>query len=200
MRLEYSDIINSLHLVAIKKVALSLKKQGYSVKEEYRIDQFWVDLFAEKGGEKEIYEFKIGNKAISKEQYEKLQTLARKNSAKLKIVYVFPPQLQTIIQFDLLPEIIFNDLFFSIPSELDCLSTHTRPESIKNLIIDKVIIEKEQINVSGSAEVEVSLQFGSDGDYNRGDGIVDYSSYGFTFALSLNNRMELVERYYNWEI
>lgn len=66
--------------------------------------------------------------------------------------------------------------------ELDLLSTHTRPQYAEDIevVIDE--IDKKKIAFSGTGSVLCELQYGSDGDCRRGDGLEIEDSYGFTFS------------------
>jgi len=66
--------------------------------------------------------------------------------------------------------------------ELDCLSSHTRPQSADDLEVTIDAIESDQIHFSGSGSVACDLQYGSDGDCRRGDGVEFSDSYPFSFS------------------
>ena len=66
--------------------------------------------------------------------------------------------------------------------DLDCLSTHTRPSGVEDVEVKVSSINEEYINFEGTALVECDLQYGSDGDCRRGDGIESSGSYPFTFV------------------
>ena len=99
-----------MELQRFKKKAQELREQGFKVEEEKLVDNEKIDLFAEKGNEKTVYEFRAGKSTLRKERYEKLQEIAKKLYAKLKIAYVVPPPTEIQIQFDELPAIIKRDL------------------------------------------------------------------------------------------
>lgn len=66
--------------------------------------------------------------------------------------------------------------------DLDCLSTHTRPQSADDVAVTINSIDSAQIIFSGSGSVSCDLQYGSDGDCRRGDGVEIADSYPFTFS------------------
>jgi hypothetical protein len=89
---------------------------------------------------------------------------------------------------------IFTSDFFS---ELDILSTHTRPQDAEDIEVKIEDIGPENISFSGTGSVLCDLQYGSDGDCRRGDGLELSDSYPFTFsgeARTPNPREVTVER------
>lgn len=91
---------------------------------------------------------------------------------------VFIEELSKILH-DELEEIFSNELF----DDLDILSTHTQPEYIE--FIEKVDVESidsKEVCFSGSGSLLCRLQYGSDGDLRRGDGIVEHESFPFSFS------------------
>jgi len=79
---------------------------------------------------------------------------------------------------DTLSDMFRNDFF----DELDCLSTHTRPQSADDVEVTIISIDCEKIHFSGSGSVSCDLQYGSDGDCACGDGLESSGSYPFSFS------------------
>lgn len=89
---------------------------------------------------------------------------------------------------------IFTSDFFD---ELDILSTHTRPQDAEDVEVEIKDIGKETITFSGTGSVLCDLQYGSDGDCRRGDGVEFSDSYPFKFsgeARTANPREVKVDR------
>jgi hypothetical protein len=79
----------------------------------------------------------------------------------------------------------FGDLFTSeFFDDLDQLSTHTRPQGATNIEFEIDDIDEEEMRLSGSGTVECDLQYGSDGDCERGDGVEWPDAFPFTFNAS----------------
>ena len=74
---------------------------------------------------------------------------------------------------------IFTAEFFD---DLDTLSTHTRPQGASDVEIDDVSFDENWIEFDGSGSVECDLQYGSDGDVERGDGVESSDSFPFRFS------------------
>lgn len=74
---------------------------------------------------------------------------------------------------------IFTSDFFD---ELDSLSTHTRPQDAEDVKVEIRDIGEQTIAFKGSGSVLCDLQYGSDGDCRRGDGLEFSDSYPFKFS------------------
>ncbi|MBN8707834.1 MAG: hypothetical protein BGO12_13445 [Verrucomicrobia bacterium 61-8] len=74
---------------------------------------------------------------------------------------------------------IFTGDFFD---ELDCLSSHTRPQGVSDVEVTEVTFDEDWIDFGGNGSVDCELQYGSDGDVRRGDGVEWVNSFPFTFA------------------
>jgi hypothetical protein len=74
---------------------------------------------------------------------------------------------------------IFTSEFFDA---LDTLSTHTRPQDAEDVEVEIDDIGKETITFQGTGSVLCDLQYGSDGDCRRGDGLEFSDSYPFSFS------------------
>jgi hypothetical protein len=77
-----------------------------------------------------------------------------------------------------LPELFTNEFF----DDLDMLSTHTRPQDADGIEVGIVQITEEAIKFVGAGRVYCDLQYGSDGDCRRGDGVEWKDSFPFTFS------------------
>lgn len=66
--------------------------------------------------------------------------------------------------------------------ELDTLSTHTRPDFPENIEVKIERFDNEWIYFTGTGIINVDLQYGSDGDVDRGDGLECSDAYPFKFA------------------
>jgi hypothetical protein len=74
---------------------------------------------------------------------------------------------------------LFTEDFFN---ELDQLSTHTRPQGACDIAITKLTFDETTVYFEGTGTVECELQWGSDGDVRRGDGLEGAASFPFTFS------------------
>ena len=196
MKIGMNEILRGIEYTAIQKITKELERDGFSINKEYSI----FDLYAEKGDDKRIYEFKIGKNRIQKRQFIALQEEAKRLGAKLYIVYLEIPRSKEV-DFEGLDQIIYEDLLNDFPSEIDALSTHTTIESIEDIEIDSINISDSIVKKTGSGTINVHLQIGSRSDLKNNDAVEDVGSVDFFFKLSVdvaNN--EVIKRYYKIDI
>ena len=196
MKIGMNEILRGIEYTAIQKITKELERDGFSINKEYS----FFDLYAEKGDDKRIYEFKIGKNRIQKRQFIALQEEAKRLGAKLYIVYLEIPRSKEV-DFEGLDQIIYEDLLNDFPSEIDALSNHTTIESIEDIEIDSINISDSIVKLTGSGTINVHLQFGSRSDLKNNDAVEDVGSVDFFFKLSVdvaNN--EVIKRYYKIDI
>jgi hypothetical protein len=101
------------------------------------------------------------------------------------------------------PDIIVEDLeslFFELLpdrfiNEFDRLATHYWIDEIADIKFEELFVRKAEIEAKGSATVTLGLQYGSDSDYKRGDGIRNIESFPFIFHISVDKDLQLKEVY-----
>jgi len=76
---------------------------------------------------------------------------------------------------------LFTSEFFD---DLDQLSSHTRPQGATDVEFEIDDIDQDEIYFSGTGAVECDLQYGSDGDCDRGDGLEWSDDFPFKFSGS----------------
>lgn len=86
-------------------------------------------------------------------------------------------ELESILSVDLAS--LFTSEFFD---DLDTLSTHTRVQDAEDIRIELSEIGEKKITFRGSGIVGCDLQYGSDGDCRRGDGVEWSDSFKFGFT------------------
>lgn len=200
MKIGIKEIEKGIFLSAKEKICSELVKQGFAVFEEKSstTGNFRYDIYAEKSDEKRIYELKIGKNKIYKNQLARLQEEAKKIKAKLFIVYLEVPKSKQI-DYDDLDQIIFENLLNNFPTELDTLSTHTSLESVNNVDIESINVQSAGITLSGSASLDLDLQFGSNYDIIEGDGLQDSTTIDFYFRIRICND-KIVASYYKFDL
>jgi predicted pPIWI-associating nuclease len=85
--------------------------------------------------------------------------------------------LESALALDL--AILFTSEFFD---DLDALSTHTRPQDAEDIRVQVTNIGDKTVEFSGTGTVLCDLQYGSDGDCRRGDGLEWTDSFPFAFT------------------
>lgn len=183
-----------LHDIAIEQIAEDYVQKGYSVSREEKLGKFEADLIARKGNDQIVIEVKAGK--LTPERKKRISEIAdyitSQGGYKFLVVVATPPKEKKLKIEDieiLISTYINNDL----PSELDELSTHTRPDEVYDVDIDEIKITGQDIFVKGDGVISVELQFGSDSDQDKGDGLKNYDKFPFDFEITLayNSKKEL---------
>ena len=170
-----------VEIAAVEKIAQDLRKQGFDVKTEVPFSvgissrQGRIDILAEKGNDKRVYEVKIRDREISKEQYELLKNVAKDYSAKLYVVYVERPQSNKI-EFSELPEILCKEFIQHKPEKIADF-TELQVDVIK---ISSISLSQKMVKVSGNAIVK-----GVNGDIN------DERNFFFNIEYDIKNEVLL---------
>ena len=173
-----------------------LENNGFTVYMGHLFSNMQVDLYAEKADEKRVYEFKmVGNQNHNKGQITKFKDFVMSHGATPYVVYVNPPE-EKQIQFDGLDELILN--YFNtkeFPPELGKLSTHISITSVYVSDLTKVDVSDGTINIDGFATLSVELQYGSNSDFRRGDGVSSTDRFPMSFSIKLrhNNGEYVIE-------
>lgn len=196
--------VNDAILIKSLDICNQLKNElialGFNVKEDAELGGMThVDLYAEKGDDKRIYEIKIGEKnLIPQELFDKLQSKAKELGAKLYIVNAKLPKSSTAT-FEGIEDIICEDMINDFPSDLDILSHTTRIESVDNVVIEEQNIRKQGFHLEGYGYVNVSLQFVGDRDKDVDD-FTERQSFYFDFILELDRENNVIKSEYNFDL
>lgn len=203
MKLGINEINEGIYNAAINKVSRQLQREGFKTYPDYRISDYnnnaIIDLFAAKGSDKRIYEFKIGKNRIQKRQFEFLQHYARQIGAKLFIIYLEIPTSKEI-SFDDLDDIIFDNLINDTPNELMELATHVVIEDVNSIDINSIEINNKFISITGTGIVSIETQMGSRRDLRDDNGYIENFDFEFSFRLRLDKySQELLYSYYKFD-
>ena len=98
------------------------------------------------------------------------------------------------VNFVDIDSIIEDDMRNNMPSELDTLSTHTYIEEVSDINILSEEIKSNIAEVQGVGTVSVELQYGSDRDQCRGDGMTDGMRFDFEFQIKVDITKNVVLR------
>lgn len=177
-----------------------LKAEGFTIKPLPLCQNPPIDLYAYKGDEKRIYEFKYYKNTSSintkKSNLKTIKKYAETIGAEAFIVYLTPLKEKTIEFEDLESKILGYIVEEDFPAELDSLSTHTSIKSIYIDSINSISISETSINISGDATISVSLQYGSNSDLQNGDGDESSESFPMTFDADLDCNLNIIKCQY----
>jgi hypothetical protein len=183
-----------LHRIAIDQLADQYAEMGYEVSNGERLGKYEADLIARKGKETIVIEIKAGRlSAERKKAIAELSNYVREQGDYKFLVAVATHPKQKKIEIIQLAELISEYLLEEFPDELSELATHVRLDEVSDIELDSVEIKDLEIFVDGSGVVSVELQYGSDGDQARGDGVKTSDSFPFEFEVTLAYRDEKLE-------
>ena len=199
MEIKKKYLSKYLHDIAIEQIAEDYIQKGYSVtKEEALGGKYYADIVARKNQEQIVIEVKTGK--LNAEKKEKIANLAdyvRSLGGYKFVIAIATPPKEKKLEIAELEQLITNYFHQDLPSELDSLSTHTRPDEVSDIDIDEINISSKSIFIKGNGVVSVEMQFGSDSDQNNDDGFKINDNFPFDFALTLGyndeNKLEIVD-------
>ena len=190
MKLGINEINEGIYIAAINKVSSQLQRDGFIVKTDYPIEanhRIRLDLFAQKGIDKRIYEFKIGKNKIQREQFAFLQNYARNIGARLFIIYLEVPYSKRI-SFEGIEDFIYKHFLRNTPEELLNLAPKVYVDNVDNIDINDIDVDLDNIiELRGSGTVYVEIEVGSRYDIRRGDGLNEKLKFDFSFRLRLDH-------------
>ena len=202
MKIGIGEIYKALHDVALNKLANSLERDGFDVDldpgRNLGRGTPGFDLYATKGDEHRIYEIKIGKNKMQKKQFQALQEYARDMRAKLFITYLELPTSKEI-EYDNIDSYILEYLQENVPDEIDALSTHTYIEDVDSVEITSLKICNDKQLIKGNASVNVLLQYGSDTDIRKNDGVAIEKSIDFYFRLDIR-KDKIFKAYFKFDL
>ncbi|MEQ3500944.1 hypothetical protein ABMY20_14395 [Tenacibaculum sp. SSH1-16] len=186
MEIKKKYLSKYLHDIAILQIKEDYENRGYEVYLEKRIGKYIADIVAERKDDKVVLEIKTGK--MTSERRKKLSSIADyiKESGEYRfMVVVATPPKEKRLEIKNFEEILWDYLFGNLPNEIYILSTHSRIDEIIEIDIDEIEINGNAIFVIGDGVLSVELQYGSDGDQLKGDGLKMFDSYPFNFKFTL---------------
>lgn len=206
MRINYNEIIESVEKEAVKQTIQRLKEEGFQVKKDFRINNVFFDLYAEKENEKRLYEFKVRKETFKysskeKERYVYCQAIAKQIGAKLLFIFVKPPKDGVSVFIDSLEEIIFGDIYEKGRKQLELLKFNSPIiQNIYDVQLKTVSIYKGYTLVIGQCFADVETidipetifnEHPNLNDINNNDILVD-------FELRLDNSLSVINSEYKF--
>ena len=192
MEVERRYKIMAYERAAFEEMKERYQKQGYEIRTDYKLGDFQVDLFCEKGNLRFAFEFKA-RKRLNHARIEAMREIANENDIHFRVVIVRIP-VDKHISVEGIEETLEQHFITEMPSDLDSLSTHTRVVVVEQAVLTSIELKSlEEIEISGNSEVVVDLCFDNDDDH------CDTESYPFTFkgvwSFNDNRELELKELY-----
>ena len=192
MEVERRYKIMAYERAAFEEMKERYQKQGYEIRTDYKLGDFHVDLFCEKGNLRFAFDFKA-RKRLNHARIEAMRKIANENDIHFRVVIVRIP-VDKHISVEGIEETLEQHFITEMPSDLDSLSTNTRVVVVEQAVLTSIELKSlEEIEISGNSEVVVDLCFDNDDDH------CDTESYPFTFkgvwSFNDNRELELKELY-----
>jgi len=183
---------HALREAALLSVERDLRQEGYIVQKETNVGDVRLDLLATKGDIVVACEIRVAGET----ERGKISEIKRRvqsvfPQARFEMLFIPYPIDREVEVEDIESKIWYYLTNVDPPSEIDNLSTHSRIEEVADIDITKIILGKDRFVVGGSGSILVNLQYGSDGDVERGDGVESTMSFPFTFEALLNEQRNI---------
>lgn len=150
-----------LETAMVEKLHSELEADGYHVEAEPHQIQPRFDLIASKGNEKIAYEVtaRIGS-TKRPEVIHQLRERARREGYRFRLVFVNPPRERTI-EISGLRQALQKHLLAvePMPPELVHLAPHTSIDRIRQLDINSIQVDADQIRITGVGLLEINLEW-----------------------------------------
>jgi hypothetical protein len=197
MKFEKDILMKHLNEAAIEQVAFEYRNNGYEIQREFYFGDIRADLIARKGSELIVFEFKYINWDKGKrESFKQLRNIAIREygASSFKLVLVNNPLEGVSVKVDDLAQILF-DLVIKNPDLYDEIATHKEFKNVSDVNLNKVTIHKDEIELLGSAVVNMILQYGSDEDIAKGRDLSIDESFLLDFHILFGWGFEVKEIY-----
>jgi len=192
MDIKKSILLKYMAKAATEQIASEYQARGYEVIDESKMPDIGADLIVKNDKETIVFEIKSGDWNDEKRQaVKKIRNRAlHELGAKFKLVLVNVPA-QPSIEIEGLEDIFFDLLPEYCADKLSSLATHTWIDEISDIEIEMLDIQKDEMEVQGTAVVSFGLQYASDGDFDRGDGIRTSGSFPLHFHVLLDRDLHV---------
>jgi len=196
MEIQTNIFLKHVEKAAIEQLSLEYKKLGFEITTEKLVGDYQAGIVAKRGDEIIVFEIKAGRWSRNRRQeVQQIRNFAVHNlGAKFKLVIVNLPEESEIVVEDL-ESVFFELLPEQFIDEFSRMATHFWLDEISDISISNIFIRKDEFDIKGSASLSISLQYGSDRDFKRGDGIRTSEFFPFHFHILFDRNFEVKEIY-----
>jgi len=193
MRIKREILLKHFTDASIEQITADYQEAGYEVVREHRLGDFVADLVATKGDELIVFQFKSKHWEPARIEWARRlrNYVVHQLGASLRLVLVTPPG-ELLVEIEDLEQLLL-DLVSDEASLYDELATHVHPDEVSDVEFGRIAIRKDGIELLGFAVVSLKLQYGSDGDLKRGDGLRSSESFPLSFNILLSPRLDVKE-------
>lgn len=193
MKIREDILLKYLTEAAIEQISSEYQENGYEVKKEDRLDNMVADLTAKKGDELIVFEFKATKwDAVKIDSIRRLRNhVVHRFGAIFRLVLVNTPG-RILVEIEDLEQILFN-LVINKPVLYDNLATHTEIDDVSDIELEQVKVRRNDVELLGSAVVSLILQYGSDSDIDKDNGLRLSESFLLSFHILIDQNFEVKE-------
>lgn len=187
MEIKEKYIRRYMEMALAAQIKDEYREKGYHVETEKPIGNFRLDIYAEKGDDKQMVEISTG--FLHKERFERLHRFAQEHGMKFKVAIMPKGAFKRAdVEIDFLEEKLCEYLNNNLPSEIDELGTHNRVEDIGDIEISVLTMSERNVELSGSCTCEAFISYDNEGD----------TDFTMSFPMTFNLTLKMVES--EWEI
>ncbi|HZH29219.1 MAG TPA: hypothetical protein VEY11_00375 [Pyrinomonadaceae bacterium] len=202
MNIEHNVLMQSLVNSTLENMTADYKSQGFEVYRDHLIEGHIADFVAVKGDKMVIYEIKSGpwNEDKRRAVAQLREYVSKLPHGEFKLYFIGPPRKKSIeiedLDRKLVEALIEEDKFGSQAAgmaydDVMHLASWVTVDGISDFEIDDITIRKSVTEVTGTGFLEVNMQYGSDGDVEKGMGMVAKEAFPMTFKLLLDLEGEI---------
>jgi hypothetical protein len=176
---------------AVEQLADDYARRGFEVEKDVPMAGTSADLVARKGDEVVVFEVKSGEWTPEKRAAARRLRDHAVQEERARFVLVLAPQgREKLLEIDGIEEILADLVTAQCQSKLAELSSHTRVVGVTDVDLRSILAGPESIEVSGTGSVGLELQFGSDSDMKRDQGLVSREVVPFSFHILLDGDLK----------
>ena len=194
MHIDPQILARHLHEAAVEQLSVEYGLLGYVVESDVQLGGFRADLVARRGEDVVVFEIKAGpwssgaaEKASGMSDY-----VARELGGRFRLVLVGVPE-PVEVEIGEVERVLQGLAEEKVEDQLAGEASHFHSLDVEDVEYETVHIHEGRVEVKGSASLSLVLQYGSDGDVGRGDGLERNATFPLRFHLVLDQDMDLEE-------
>ena len=168
------------------------RSRGYDVSTDVSFGSARADVVARSSEETLVFGVGAGEPSDSERLGALSDVVSRTTGARFRLVLVgLPKPIQ--VEVERVEEILTGLVGDGIYDLLSGEATHFTDPFVEDVEYARVQVRDDQIEVGGSALLNVTLQYGSDGDVARDDGYRTEATYPLRFHMVLSPDLNVEE-------
>lgn len=186
MQIAPDILARHLHDAAAEQLTAEYQSKGYVVEAEAALNGLRADLVARRGDEVIVFEIKAGRWSEGTvQQVSHLRDyVANEIGGHFRLVLVGLPE-PVEIEIEKVRQILEDYAGTVVDDQLAGEASHFHTLDVEDVEYETLRWRDDSLEVKGSAVLSLVLQYGSDGDVARDDGLEVGASYPLRFHISL---------------